>query len=65
MADLTENIINPSIEEHKKSVAALWSDTKEAMIAERGIHRHRAGEDARLLQLTYQHTRQLTERMGR
>ncbi|MGO3770824.1 MAG: hypothetical protein ACTJGL_14750, partial [Vreelandella alkaliphila] len=40
---------------------ALWSNTKEAVIAERGIHRHRAGEDARLLQLTYQRTFMLTE----
>ena len=44
---------------------AVWSDTKEALIAEQGIHRHRAGEDARLLQLTYQHTRKLTEHPGR
>lgn len=44
---------------------AVWSDTKEALIAARGIHRHRAGEDARLLQLTYQHTRKLTEHPGR
>ncbi|MDR9439151.1 MAG: hypothetical protein RI841_06600 [Halomonas sp.] len=35
---------------------ALWSRTKEAIIREHGIHRHRAGEDARLLQLTYLHT---------
>jgi hypothetical protein len=35
------------------------------MIAERSIHRHRAGEDARLLQLTYQHTRRLTEHANR
>ncbi|QNI04131.1 hypothetical protein HXW73_15005 [Halomonas sp. SH5A2] len=40
---------------------ALWSDTKEAVIAERGIHRHRAGDDARLLQLTYQRTQQLCQ----
>ncbi|WP_136249282.1 hypothetical protein [Halomonas borealis] len=33
-----------------------WSETKEAIIAERGIQRHRAGEDALLLQLTYQRT---------
>lgn len=39
---------------------ALWSTIKEAMILERGIHRHRAGEDARLLQLTFQRTRELT-----
>ncbi|WP_346796532.1 hypothetical protein R5M92_13740 [Halomonas sp. Bachu 37] len=38
---------------------AAWSDTKEAIIAECGIHRHRAGEDARLLQLTYQRTQDL------
>ncbi|MDZ7854249.1 MAG: hypothetical protein U5L98_16865 [Halomonas sp.] len=35
---------------------ALWSQTKEAIIRQQGIHRHRAGDDARLLQLTYQHT---------
>ena len=35
---------------------AIWSETKEALVAERSIHRHRAGEDARLLQLTYQRT---------
>ena len=34
---------------------------KRSAIAEQGIHRHRAGEDARLLQLTYQHTRRLVE----
>ncbi|APE31169.1 hypothetical protein BOX17_09535 [Halomonas aestuarii] len=39
---------------------ALWSRTKEAIIGEQGIHRHRAGEDARLLQLTYQRTLELT-----
>ncbi|MEQ6918646.1 hypothetical protein [Halomonas aquatica] len=39
---------------------ALWSRTKEALIREQGIHRHRAGEDARLLQLTYQRTLELT-----
>ena len=38
---------------------ALWKPTKEALIEELGIHRHRAGEDARLLQLTYQRTREL------
>ncbi|CAM4187065.1 hypothetical protein VRRI112168_17290 [Vreelandella rituensis] len=40
---------------------AMWSDTKEAIITECGIHRHRAGEDARLLQLTYQRTCKLIE----
>lgn len=35
---------------------ALWKQTKEALIDEQGIQRHRAGEDARLLQLTYLHT---------
>lgn len=35
-----------------------WEPTKEALIRERGIVRHRAGEDARLLQLTYLRTRQ-------
>lgn len=39
---------------------ALWSTIKETMILESGIHRHRAGEDARLLQLTFQRTRELT-----
>lgn len=39
---------------------ALWSTIKETMILERGIHRHRAGEDARLLQLTFQRTLELT-----
>ncbi|MDW7748442.1 MULTISPECIES: hypothetical protein [Halomonas] len=38
---------------------ALWSRTKEAIIREQGIHRHRAGEDARLLQLTYLRTLEL------
>lgn len=35
---------------------AVWKSTKEALIRERGIQRHRAGEDARLLQLTYLYT---------
>ncbi|WP_183326017.1 hypothetical protein [Halomonas cerina] len=43
-----------------ESQQALWSDTKEAVIREMGIHRHRAGDDARLLQLTYQRTLELT-----
>ncbi|QFU00329.1 hypothetical protein FIU83_01580 [Halomonas sp. THAF5a] len=43
-----------------ESQQALWSRTKEALILERDIHRHRAGEDARLLQLTYQRTLELT-----
>ncbi|WP_458524931.1 hypothetical protein [Onishia taeanensis] len=34
----------------------LWSAAKEALITERGIQRHRAGEDARLLQLTFERT---------
>ena len=34
----------------------LWSTAKEALITECDIQRHRAGEDARLLQLTYEHT---------
>ncbi|WP_163560635.1 hypothetical protein [Halomonas sp. NO4] len=38
---------------------ALWHDTREALVAELGIHRHRAGDDARLLQLTYARTREL------
>lgn len=42
-----------------ESQQALWSRTKEALILEQGIHRHRAGEDARLLQLTYQRTLEL------
>lgn len=33
-----------------------WSDTKETIIREQGILRHRAGEDALLLQQTYQRT---------
>jgi hypothetical protein len=37
----------------------LWSHTKETLIEEVGIHRHRAGDDARLLQLTYQRTLEL------
>ncbi|XGA79693.1 hypothetical protein OR573_14575 [Halomonas sp. CH40] len=40
---------------------AVWNDTKEAIIAEQGIQRHRAGDDARLLQLTFERTRRLTE----
>lgn len=39
---------------------ACWQKTKEALIHERGIQRHRAAEDARLLQLTYQYTRDRT-----
>jgi len=35
---------------------ALWSHTKELIIREQGIHRHRAGDDAHLLQLTYLRT---------
>ena len=35
---------------------ARWEETKESLIQERGIQRHRAGEDARLLQLTYLRT---------
>jgi len=34
-----------------------WGAMKEVIIRERGIQRHRAGDDARLLQLTYQRTR--------
>lgn len=37
----------------------LWKATKEALIRECGIQRHRAGEDARLLQLTFERTRAL------
>ena len=33
-----------------------WKYTKEALIREQNIQRHRAGEDARLLQLTYLRT---------
>ncbi|MCM2973176.1 3'-5' exonuclease [Larsenimonas suaedae] len=33
-----------------------WMSTKEAMIDSASIRRHRAGEDARLLQLTYERT---------
>lgn len=39
----------------------LWKNTKEALIREHGIQRHRAGEDARLLQLTLERTRELAE----
>jgi hypothetical protein len=38
---------------------ALWHATREALVQELGIRRHRAGEDARLLQLTYSRTRDL------
>lgn len=41
--------------------SAVWNDTKEALIAEHGIQRHRAGDDARLLQLTFERTRRLIE----
>ena len=44
---------------------AAWKRTKEALIRERGIQRHRAGEDARLLQLTYLRTREAVETMRR
>ena len=40
-----------------ESQLSCWKRTKEALIRERGIQRHRAGEDARLLQLTYLRTR--------
>ncbi|GAA5170754.1 hypothetical protein [Modicisalibacter zincidurans] len=40
-----------------ESQLRCWKRTKEALIRERGIQRHRAGEDARLLQLTYLRTR--------
>ncbi len=40
---------------------ALWHATREALVAEMGIRRHRASEDARLLQLTYQRTRELVD----
>ncbi|MBF8222589.1 MULTISPECIES: 3'-5' exonuclease [Halomonadaceae] len=39
---------------------ALWKTTKEALVVELGIHRHRAGDDARLLQQTYARTRELS-----
>lgn len=39
---------------------ACWSTTKEALIREHGIQRHRAGDDAYLLQLTYLRTLELT-----
>lgn len=35
-----------------------WKATKEALVRECDIKRHRAGADARLLQLTYERTRQ-------
>ncbi|MAY69913.1 hypothetical protein [Halomonas litopenaei] len=41
---------------------AMWSDIKESVIEERGIQRHRAGEDARLLQLTFARTQELSAR---
>ncbi|WP_290798710.1 hypothetical protein [Halomonas sp.] len=40
---------------------SLWHATREALVAELGIRRHRASEDARLLQLTYQRTRELVD----
>ncbi|MCA1768650.1 MAG: hypothetical protein LC652_01410 [Halomonas sp.] len=40
---------------------AIWHATREALMAEMGICRHRASEDARLLQLTYQRTRELVD----
>jgi hypothetical protein len=39
---------------------AIWSDVKEAMLEEGDIRRHRAGDDARLLQLTYARTLKLS-----
>lgn len=39
---------------------ACWSTTKEEVIREHGIQRHRAGDDAYLLQLTYLRTLELT-----
>ncbi|WP_148253205.1 3'-5' exonuclease [Aidingimonas lacisalsi] len=39
-----------------ESQLASWSTTKEHLIQSIGIQRHRAGDDARLLQLTYQRT---------
>ncbi|WP_106479040.1 hypothetical protein [Phytohalomonas tamaricis] len=35
----------------------VWSETKQAIIEQEGIRRHRAGEDVRLLQMTLIHTR--------
>lgn len=35
-----------------------WNETKQALIEENGIRRHRAGDDAYLLQLTYVTSRQ-------
>lgn len=35
----------------------LWQQTRDALVEELGIQRHRAGDDARLLQLTYARTR--------
>ncbi|SDW73021.1 hypothetical protein SAMN05443545_102516 [Aidingimonas halophila] len=35
---------------------SVWTVTKEALIRDNAIQRHRAGDDAHLLQLTYQHT---------
>ncbi|ALM53876.1 hypothetical protein [Halomonas huangheensis] len=39
---------------------AMWSDVKESTIDRGNIRRHRAGDDARLLQLTYARTLELT-----
>lgn len=46
-----------------ESQLALWHRTREALVRELGVCRHRAAEDARLLQLTYQRT--LAGRDGR
>lgn len=43
---------------------ALWHQTREALVKEQGIQRHRAGEDARLLQLTYQRTLEQATAVG-
>ncbi|KFF48232.1 hypothetical protein [Salinicola sp. JS01] len=37
----------------------LWRETKERVVQDHDIRRHRAGDDARLLQLTYSETRRL------
>ena len=39
---------------HDIQMVEITLDPEEAVIAEGGIQRHRAGDDARLLQLTWQ-----------
>lgn len=44
-----------------ESQLARWNETKERMVSLHGIRRHRAGDDARLLQLTYAATQSAAE----